>query len=83
MDVRFDAAYAEKLIDNVNKSCNTIGQEATKLLDLLEYSGLWDDTRSKLFRQNIERICRDLEKSINMELDCMDEFKRCVDELRG
>ena len=82
MSVKFDAAAAEKLIEQMDNFCLSIQHEATEMLDILERSGDWDDIQHRVFHDNIMEISQDLVKALKLQSDYMQVFSERVAELR-
>lgn len=83
MSIKFDAAAAEKLIEQMDQYCSSIQREATEMLDILEFSGEWDDSQHRIFLNCIEDVSRDLIKSLKLQSNYMQIFSERVAELRG
>ena len=82
MSVKFDAAAAEKLIEQMDSFCSSIQHEATEMIDILERSGDWDDIQHRAFHDNIMGISQDLVKALKLQSDYMQVFSERVAELR-
>lgn len=83
MGVRFDAASAEALIQNMDAYCLSMQKNAIDLLDLLELSGEWQDPQALEFHKMIMAISKDLCDAMQLESEYMEVFKERVAELRG
>lgn len=83
MEVKYEISEAKRLITNIQENCSLIGENAGKLLDLMDSSGMWDDKSFIEFKTGINQIFQNLQDNMNSELDCMEEFQRCINELRG
>ena len=83
MSVKFDAAAAEKLIEQMDQYCSSIQREATEMLDILELSGEWDDSQHQAFHNSVVELSRDLIKSLEIQSNYMQIVSERVAELRG
>lgn len=83
MEVRFDANTAEYLISQMDSYCLSLQKDAVDLLDILEFSGRWEDPQMKTFYQNIIEISKDLEQALKLESEYMNVFIERVRELRS
>ena len=83
MSVKFDAAAAEKLIEQMDIFCSSIQRDAVDILDILEISGNWDDDQYHNFHDNIMAINQDLVRALNTQSEYMQIFMDRVTELRG
>ena len=82
MSVKFDAAAAERLIEQMDGFCSAIQREAVDILDILELSGEWDDSQFRRFHGNIKEIYNDLIKALQQQGSYMKLFAERVEELR-
>ena len=82
MSVKFDAAAAEKLIEQMDGFCSSIQREAVDILDILELSGEWKDTQHSRFHEQIMEINKDLIKALQLQSDYIQLFSERVEELR-
>lgn len=82
MSVKFDAAAAEKLIEQMDGFCSSIQREAVDILDILELSGEWSDAQHSRFHGQIMEINGDLIKALQLQSEYMQLFSERVEELR-
>ena len=82
MSVKFDAAAAEKLIEQMDGFCSSIQREAVDILDILELSGEWNDAQHSRFHRQIMEINKDLIKALQLQSEYMQLFTERVEELR-
>ena len=80
MDIKFDSTAAEYLIEKMDSYCQCMQKEATELLDILEYSGKWDDPQAQAFHNNIMEISNNLVQAMKLESDYMNVFQERVNE---
>ncbi len=83
MSVKFDAAAAEKLIEQMDQYCSSIQSEATEMLDILELYGEWNDSQHQVFHDSVVEVSRDLIKAMELQSNYMQIFSERVAELRG
>ncbi len=83
MDIRFDAAAAERLIQQMDIYCTGIQKETKYLLAIIQPSGQWNDNQTLAFQANITEIAKDLNHALALEGDYMRTFYQRVQELRG
>ena len=83
MDIKFDSTTAEYLITKMDDYCQCMQKEASDLLDILEYSGKWDDSQAQAFHKNIMEISTNLVQAMKLESDYMNVFQERVNELRS
>ena len=82
MSVKFDAAAAERLIEQMDGFCSAIQREAVDILDILELSGEWDDSQLRRFQDNIMEINKDLMTALQLQDNYMRLYAERVEELR-
>lgn len=82
MDVRFDLNAANYLIAQMNSYCMDMQREATDILDILEFSGKWDDSQMRQFHGNILDISKELIQAMQLENEYMNVFRERVEELK-
>ncbi len=83
MDIKFDAAAAERLLQQMDKYCTGIQKETKDLLAILKNSGQWNDNQMIAFQANITDIAKDLNQALILEGDYMRTYYQRVQELRG
>jgi len=83
MDIIFDLKNAENLIKQMDNYCQCMQKEATDLLDILEFSGKWDDSQAQDFHHNIMEISNNLVQAMKLESDYMNIYQQRVNELRS
>lgn len=83
MSVKFDAAAAEKLIEQMNIFCSSVERDAVDILDLLELFGSWDDLQYQNFHNNIMELNKDLLHALTLQSEYLQLFQQRVNELRG
>ena len=83
MDIKFDAAAAERLLQQMDKYCTGIQKEAKDLLAILKNAGQWNDNQMKAFQANITDIAKDLNQALSLEGDYMRTYYQRLRELRG
>ena len=82
MDIKFDAAAAERLIQQMDKYCSGIQKEARDLLAVMKNPGEWQDNQMRVFQTNIYEIAEDLNQVLKMESEYIGTFHQRVEELR-
>ncbi len=83
MDIKFDAAAAEQLIQQMSRYCTGIQKETRALLDVTKNSRNWNDNQSKAFQANITELANDLNKALSLESEYLKTYQERVRELRG
>ena len=83
MDIKFDAAAAEQLIQQMDVYCSGITKETRDILDVVGNSGEWNDTQMKEFQKNITEIAKNLNKALSFSSEYIRIFHQRVTELRG
>lgn len=83
MNIKFDSTTAEYLISQMDNYCQCMQKEASDLLDILEFSGKWDDLQARAFHDNIMEISANLVQAMKLESDYMNVFQERVNELRS
>ncbi len=83
MDVKFDAAAAERLLQQMDVYCTGIQKEAKALLATMKDSDQWNDKQKQAFQANIFDLAKDLNQALLFESDYMRTFYQRVQELRG
>ena len=83
MDVKFDAAAAERLIGEMSTYCSGIMNETRDLLQITNETGQWSDNQSEAFRNNMTELAKDLNKALSLESEYLRTFHQRVTELRG
>lgn len=83
MDVKFNAAAAERLIYQMDSYCSGIMDETRALMKIAEYRMLWRDNQAEAFCNNITELAKDLNKALSLESEYMNTFRQRVTELRG
>ena len=83
MDVRFDAAAAQTLIDSMCTYCSSIQKDAKDVLKLLDSGKEWNDPQFQTFSEAVRQICSDLDKTLKLESDYLTVYQERVNELRS
>ena len=83
MDIKFDAAVAERLIQHMNRFCTGISTETKDLRRILNNPGEWNDDQMKAFQANMDALAKNLNQVLRYEVDYMDTFYQRVSELKG
>ena len=83
MDVKFNAAAAEQLIQQMGIYCSGIQNETRDVLDVLKNSGEWNDNQMRAFQNNMAELAKELNKALSLESEYMRTFYQRVNELRG
>ncbi len=83
MDIKFDAAAAEKLIQQMDKYCSGMQKETRALLDVLKNPGDWKDNQMQAFQANMTELAKDLQQALTLEGDYLRTYDQRVRELRG
>lgn len=83
MDIKFNAAVAERLIDQMSGYCSGIMEETRALMKLAESQGEWRDNQADAFRNNVAELAKDLNQALSLESEYMRTFHQRVTELRG
>ena len=82
-EVKFNAAAAEKLIQEMEAYCQNMSREGSELLDLLNNVHEWNDSRAQLFSDAIMEISKMLVEALGNYSTYMDIYSKRVAELRG
>lgn len=82
-EIKFTAAAAEKLVQEMEAYCQSMSKEGSDLLDLLESAGEWNDTQSQMFSDYIMEISKMLVEALGNYSTYMDIFSNRIAELRG
>lgn len=83
MITKFDSVAASKLIEEMNKYCQAVYQDANHLMDILEFSGKWDDDQMLEYRDKIHEIGKDITDSIRLQMEYKSIYEERVKELQG
>lgn len=83
MEIMFDAAAAEKLIQQMDRYCSGVQKETRALLDVLKNPGDWQDNQMRAFQTNMNELAKDLQQALVLEGDYLRTFDERVKELRG
>lgn len=83
MDVRFDSAAAQTLIESMCTYCSSIQKDAKDVLKLIDTGKEWNDPQFQTFCEAVRQICSDLDKTLKLESDYLNTFQERVNELRS
>lgn len=83
MDVKFNAETAMSLIKEMDRYCRDISRDTSELINVLNFSGEWNDDQMKQFYESIMGIGNDLNKALSLQSEYMNVFLERVNELRG
>ena len=83
MEIKFDAAAAEVLLQEMQKYCSSIQKEARDILDIVNSSDKWNDNQNQAFQNNVYELAKDLNKTLSFESEYMRTFYERVVELKG
>lgn len=82
-EIKFNGAAAERLVREMESYCQSMSQDGSELLDLLENAGEWSDPQAETFSENVMEISKMLVEALNNYSTYMDIFSKRIAELRG
>lgn len=83
MNIKFNAAAAERLIQQMETYCQSMSKDGSDILEILDAVGEWNDGQMQAFATNITEISKGLVSALNNYSEYMELYKQRVDELRG
>ena len=83
MNIKFNAAAAERLIQQMETYCQSMSKDGSDILDILDAVGEWNDVQMQAFATNITEISKGLVSALNNYSEYMELYQQRVEELRG
>ena len=81
MDVRYDAAAARLLIEQMEQYCADLQRNGQDLVTIIGYSEQWHDRQYDAFCNEIRQMFKDLNDAMAEQKAYIEAFKKRVQEL--
>ncbi len=83
MDIKYDAAVAERMVSDMSSYCSVIQEEALSLMQITSNPSKWNDVQYKTFCEKINLLVADLDQALRCQSDYINVYIEKINELRG